>query len=109
MFHLLNERNRFPFDWNNPFGYLIAVILQVAPLLISLHHVACLLSLALGAFLFTVTTEGFMKTDLKSIIKMANANKSESDIFEQLTSVVRTHGRLKQLSVYQLFISSLFD
>lgn len=67
------------------------------------------MSLALGAYLFTLSIEEFMINDLKSINEMANVKSSELDIFKNLAIVICTHGKLKQLSEYQISMELYFN
>lgn len=60
--------------------------------------------MALGALLYLLSIEGFMKNDLKSINEMANAKKMESDIFKQVSMFIFTHSNVKQLSERQLIV-----
>ena len=77
-----------------------------------LTYLACLISFALGAFLFLTSINGYMTDDLKSLNKMAKDKQSESDIFNQFSIFIRAHANIKQLSSlnnYQKVISNSFN
>lgn len=56
------------------------------------------MTLALGAFLFTVSFTKVMIGDLKSINEMAKTKQSDADIFKQLSQFIRTQSDSQQLS-----------
>lgn len=92
--------NSLSFDLENPFGYSIAVIIESVLFLRCVHYVACFLSIALTAFLFVASMNVFIKDGLQSINKMAKDKKSESDIVEPLSRMIRTNAEVKQLSFF---------
>lgn len=58
----------------------------------------CFMSLALGAYLFVTSINGYMKNDMKPINKVAKGKKSKLDISKQLSIIIREHTGIKQLS-----------
>lgn len=91
---------RYPFDWKNPLGYLVAVTLQY----IIIFHVFLLIfsafSLGVGCFLLVIS---IMNQSMKSDLKLFNANAA-SDQNHLLTvklvaDFVEIHSFLKKLSV----------
>lgn len=95
---LTQNKKSYPFDWKNPYGYSIAVILQFTVALLLLHYLACFISIAFVSYFIATTLNGFMKDDLQSINKMAKRKTSKSDIFEPFSRFVRSHAEIKELS-----------
>lgn len=60
---------RFPFDWHNPFGYLIAVILEAVAHSYTICYLGSLLSLAAGVFMFAISGCKYGVDVLKKIQK----------------------------------------
>lgn len=94
---------RFPFNWRNPFGYLIAASIQCIEVLNSLTFVACMISLGVGAFLFAVAGAKAATIILKEInenAKSKNKNKLENRqrILKQLAAYIQFHWSLKKFS-----------
>lgn len=90
--------NSLPFEWKNPIGYTIAVILESMVAFNLLYFMACFLSIPLGSYFFVNSNNGLMKNDLESINKMANDKKSASDIFEPFSRFIRSYAETKQLN-----------
>lgn len=77
---------------------MIAVILQSIEAMYIFHYIACFATIAMGAYLITMSFNGFKKDNLQSINKMAKEKKSETEIFEPFSRFNRTHAEVKQLS-----------
>lgn len=88
----------YPFNWKNPYGYLIAVISQCIVALNLLHYVSCFVSIALGAYFYAKSLNGFMEDDLQSINEMVKQKKTKTDFIEPFSSFICTHADIKQLS-----------
>lgn len=89
---------RYPFDWKNPIGYAIAVIIQCLVTFYLLHYLTCFLSIPLGAYLIANSVNEFMEIDLKSINKMAKRENTKSAIFKPFSRFIRSNAEFKQLS-----------
>lgn len=87
-----------PFDWKNPIGYLIAVILQLIVTLYSMCYMGSFLSLAFGTFLFTISIAKDLKSILISINKRVNKKPKNSQLLKLLIKFHQLHTDLKQLS-----------
>lgn len=61
---------RFPFDTKSPVGYVIAIILQYIYARYSCIFAGCILSFAIGAFLFALT----MIKDIKCCLESVNGS-----------------------------------
>lgn len=77
--------NRFPFDWKNPYGYALAVTLQIKIASIPVRFIACFLSLASGCFLFSLS----LARDLKGGVHSINENAHEKFTCEQIIDLIR--------------------
>lgn len=99
-FVLIYPNKSFPFDWENPIGYSIAVILQFVIVFYFLHYVACFLSIALAAYLITNSISGFLNDDFQIINEMAKNKASESNILKPFSKLIFSITEIKQLSYY---------
>lgn len=93
---------RYPFDWKNPFGFLICAALQYRMILHSLRLLACVLSLALGAFLFAISMVKELKSELITINEMAKRKKTRPGVAKKLYNFLEVHTDLKRLSKSRL-------
>lgn len=84
-------------DLENPVGYPIGTMLHSLLAFYLLHNVACFLSIPLGAYLVVNSLNGFLKSDLKSINKVAKERKSKPDILKAFYRLIRSHADIKQL------------
>lgn len=96
------ETKSYPFDWENPIGFLIVIIWQFAATFLLLRFLACLLLLALASLLFAFSITKDWKNDLRTLDAMAKTKRSETDMFEQLTEFVRSHSNIEQLNKFSL-------
>lgn len=90
--------NRFPFDWKNPYGYLLAITLQCMITGYIQFNFANLLAIPITVFFFII----FVIKNIKSILGLIdqNAKPKESDLqtIKNFTIFIETHSDLKQLS-----------
>lgn len=68
---------RFPFDWRNPIGYLIALSSQFIADTYFFIFVACVVAFGLGIFLFLLAAAKDIKTDLRLLNKCAKLTKNQ--------------------------------
>lgn len=71
---------RFPFDWNNPIGYSIAVGLQMWIVSFSLRFVAPFTSYAMVAFIFACSICKDLRDDIRAISERAIAKETQSAV-----------------------------
>lgn len=103
---------RFPFDWMNPIGYIVPMILQYILISCELSLIACIISTGLGAFLYTIC----IVKDLISILNSINNDWKESKenksnitskhlrmMSKQFRSFVEFHGIVKRFSCYDSY------
>lgn len=89
---------RIPFDWRNPLGFSIVIIIQYEMASKILRLTACALSFALGTFIFAVSLVNDIKNDLHAINEMTKQKKTQSNISKQLFKFMDIHSDVKQLS-----------
>lgn len=91
--------NRFPFDWKNPVGYLVAVAVQLHMTLIIVRYIECFLIFGLAGVLFGFSIANDIKNNLKQFNKIAKSKKSIlPNIMEQLVALIHFDVDLRQLS-----------
>lgn len=90
---------RFPFDWRNPIGYLVALTLQYTANVRFFKLVACLVATGLGAFSFELSMTTHVKTDLKLINESAKMKENRLSTLKRLSEFIEFHSRLKELSI----------
>lgn len=104
---LLNSKsNRFPFDWKNPFGYGIAVLLQLKMVSLPLRYIASNLTLAFTGFLFALSIAKDIKVTAHSMSERAKAStlseKTMSTLYKQFCDLIRFTS-MKPLSIFHAF------
>lgn len=80
---------RFPFNWNNPFGYFIAEILQLVLVSPSLEYVGCFMSFAFASMLFAFPFAKDISDCLKLIDQNIKSKKLRSKVMTQLYELIR--------------------
>lgn len=100
-FHSFSKHftKRFPYDWKNPFGYLVTVVAQFLLLIYPCQYLGCFTVLAFGAFMFSVAFVKILKNELRSVNKMATRKKLRKRMYKQLSHFIWSHSNAKQLSV----------
>ena len=92
--------NRFPFDWKNPVGYLIAVVLEYIIVSLALRYMGCFLGYGFGGYFFVMAIAKDLKSFVKSIGKSAKkcqSTTSEQKILQNLCEFIRLHTSVKKL------------
>lgn len=106
-------QNRLPFDWKNPIGYLVAVLLQLRMVSIPLCFVRTLLLLAAGLVLFTLSITEDQECDLNSINESIQAEQPRGLILDQITEFIKSTNIKRLVSyfanVYQIPIILVFS
>lgn len=86
--------NRFPFDWKNPFGYLIAVITEYMIVMSSVLTAGSALTCGIGFYLFIIAMSKNIKANLRSMDRKAD-RKRRNHILKQLIEFLAFHSRVK--------------
>lgn len=98
------DPKRFPFEWNNPTGYLIAVIIEYITYAYAYFLIGCTLALGIGAFWFAIGVCKEIQCILQSINDTAQANENQSTELKRLfAEFIYIHGIAKQLSNISIF------
>lgn len=97
---------RFPYDWQNPVGYLVAVSIQLFTATIAFRYIGCFTLLAFGGFMFALAIVQILKDVLLSINnlasfknrnhKLAKNEKLRKNIYEKLFQFIQMHAHLQQ-------------
>lgn len=101
LFFIQLKIRRFPFDTKNPIGYLAACCLQYIHLAYETFFISNLVILAIGAFLFALTTIKDLRGILRSIdasCAKCKTEKNRLEILNQIREFVEMNSALKQLS-----------
>lgn len=91
---------RFPFDLHNPFGYLIAFVIEYIMLGYEFFIVACSLELGIGANIFAISIIEEIRRILHSMNRKAHLKKNKSNKLKTLfLEYIHAHAAIKQLSI----------
>lgn len=97
---------RFPFDCKNPVGYLIAIYMQYNMIWYMFYVIASLVSLGIGAFIYSVMGTDEIKRYLNSVNEYAMRKKNHLKSLKQLAEYVDYHSEMKQLSTNDRIFST---
>lgn len=89
---------RLPFDWRNPFGYLIAIAIHCILFWYETMIGACPLVSAFGYYYFGIAASKCIKGSLFSIAQSIDAKINKKHIFDQLAEFIELHSSVEQLS-----------
>lgn len=88
---------RFPFEWKNPLGYLIAIGIQYAITAYGVLIGACIISLGIGSFLYVIASTKCIRGNLFAINRCTN-DSDKQHIWDQFIEFIQYHSRVKQFS-----------
>lgn len=97
---------RFPFDFKNPIGYLIVVMVEYAILGYEYFIISCTLALGIGLYSLVISIAKEIQSILQSISEktQAKANPStQSQLTNLFIEYINAHADIKQLSVIYLY------
>lgn len=101
--------HRFPFESNNPIGFLIAFIIEYIILGYEYFVVACILALGTGAFLFAIsTTKDFQRSTPVINTKTKRKGNQLNELNTFFSEFIYSLGAVKQLSLHFNYQSSFF-
>lgn len=94
---MLITRNlfRFPFDWRNPIGYIIAVAIQTTVVALAAKNPSFTWSFCLASFWFATTITKDLRLHLKNMSKNAKKKKNRAQIMGKLTESLELYRCLK--------------
>lgn len=96
--------SRFPFDTNNPIGYLLAVVLQYYLTKNIILFVATVISSLVGNFFIGKAFANDMTNDLKLINDSVKVKTNRMQAIKQLCEFIEFHSTVKELSNFVIFI-----
>lgn len=101
--------SRIPFDSKNPPGFLIAFTLQYIIISYELYVIACVLSLAVGAYLFAIAATNEIESGIHDINESTQIKpKNRLNFLQQFSIFISVHSTVKQLSKSIFSIHSFF-
>lgn len=90
--------SRFPFDWKNPLGYLIAITIEYIMFIFVFLYGGGEVCFGIGSFLFSVAASTDIKADLKEIGMHGVLPENRKWTLYKLSNFIQVHAQLKQLS-----------
>lgn len=97
-FQIFNQR--FPFDWKNPIGFLVATVFEYMTMTCEYTFVSCSFTFGFGNFFFIVSATQDLKNNLKSINELAVVQNNRRQTLKRISEFIRFHSSLKRLSYY---------
>lgn len=109
----LDQIERFPFNWQNPFGFSIAIAMQYAMLTYEFAIAAPLLSVPIASYLYGIALNKIIKGSLFAINRSIRAEKTDQFSFlKQIVEFIDVHSSANQLSESIIdcsFVLNIFD
>lgn len=96
---LLYHFFRFPFDINNPVGYLIAFTLQYIVFACMFINIACFASTGIGSYMFAIGITKDVRSVLNPINDIGKTRQNQAEIEKQLSEFVVQHSLGKKLRI----------
>lgn len=81
-----------------PFGYIIAFAVQYTAMWYVHCNIACMISLAFGSFLVSMSVIKNIKNNIYSINKNVKSKENRLQTFKKISNFIDFHATLKQLS-----------
>lgn len=102
-----------PFEWDNPIGYIFAVILQCILLTYVFFTMMILISIGVASYLYELSLTKDIKIILRTIDEMSKVRKNRPNLYIQFNEFVEVHSAAKQLSckleIVVLYISNWLE
>lgn len=103
---------RLPFDWRNPFGYFIAMVIEYAIASYAMTLGALTVATGVGAYLYMIASSKCIKVSLFSIGRRATTIYDDDQTHRTLdhfVEFIQFHSFVKQLSTnpFLLFLNAL--
>lgn len=87
---------RLPFDWKNPFGFVMAITLQYIIFTYAMKVGACVLTLAIGLYLYVIAMSECIKQILFAISQSTRTEAEQNLIQEQLIEYIEFDANVKR-------------
>lgn len=87
---------RYPFEWKNPVGYLVAYIIQYIGIGVMSFFVACCASAGVGFAVFVMLFTKDIKVNLKTVNKKAKSKGDHTQLLMDFCDVIEMHALTKK-------------
>lgn len=91
---------RIPFDWRNPFVYLVVVTVQYIMEVCLVLTAGCTLILGIGCYMCSIAFSKSIKMNLHSISQKVDDESQRQCVMEQFIEFIACHSRVKQYSIF---------
>lgn len=89
---------RFPFDWRNPHGFLIAVVMEYVIFSYEFAIAALVIAMAIASYVYCTAFCKIIRESLISIKQRAHAKIDRPEFLKQIVEFFDVHSSAKQLS-----------
>lgn len=87
---------RFPFNWKNPMGYLIAYTLLLISVLNFIYFVTCCVTLGIGIFVFITSVATDLKNELIAFADRIKIEPNPMIMIKSLHDFIQFHSNGKR-------------
>lgn len=103
--------HRLPIDWksNFPYGYLVAVIIEMLIAIIQFSVAAFLMSLAFGAVIFFRAVSTDIRRELNALNNAWKENHDRKQLATSVRVIIEIHAAAKQLIITTQLILQLIS
>lgn len=94
---------RMPFDPSGPIKFTVLITFQFITIAYELYVIACVLSVAIGVFMFAMaSTEEIQNAvhEFNNVVNDQATSQNQSYILQQLSTFIYAHSTVKQLRIY---------
>lgn len=88
--------SRFPFDWKNPTGFIMVIILLSVIHLHCIHFIVSAIAIGASDFLMVTTLTKEIKSDLFAFGKLIKSKPNPVDLFQKLFDILHFHSTVKR-------------
>lgn len=94
---------RYPFDWRNPYGYLVAFSLQYALMSFGIKHATCHTGFIGGSCWMLISFTEDLKNELNTL-NTTIGKKGQLNAYKEFSEFLQYHAMAKQFSFIRFFI-----
>lgn len=92
-----NSCYRFPFEWSNLLGYLIAFAIEYLESILVHLSTLCFMSFIAGSFMMLISMTKDLKGDVTSINELPNPKENRLELLKKISAFIQYHSDAKQL------------
>lgn len=96
------NNKRFPFDWKNPIGYVVAIAYEYMGGVCTFFVAMAILKYAIVVYFFLFSMIDDIKCDLESINRNAKKKKTRMEVVKQFSEMIQFHWKVMELSTFFL-------